>query len=49
MKKWYLKKGLLNKISGLVILLAGSATVNACYLFFNEVEIPEKLKKEVKF
>ena len=43
------KNAILNKISGLVILLASSATVLGCTLMFNEIEVPETLKNQHRF
>lgn len=42
-------KMILEKISGLVILLASSATVLGCSLVFHEVEVPDSLKEESRF
>lgn len=44
-----IKNAILNKISGLVILLASSATVLGCTLMFNEIEVPETLKNQHRF
>lgn len=44
-----IKSLILNKVSGLVMLLASSATVLGCSLVFHEVEVPESLKKQVRF
>lgn len=44
-----IKNLVLNIISGLMILLASSATVLGCSLVFHEVEIPEHLKNDSPF
>lgn len=44
-----IKNLILNKLSGIVILLASSATVYGCSLVFYEVEVPESLKKQHPF
>jgi len=44
-----IKNIILTKISGLVILFASSATVLACTFLFNEVDIPESLRKQHQF
>ncbi|MBB5150220.1 MULTISPECIES: cyclic lactone autoinducer peptide [Ureibacillus] len=43
------RKLLVSKISGLVILLANTATTMGCTLVFHEPELPESLKKENPF
>lgn len=49
MFKTFLTKIVLSKISNAIIFLGDLATAKSCILFFNEIEIPEKLKKEAKF
>ncbi|NLY80413.1 MAG: cyclic lactone autoinducer peptide [Lysinibacillus sp.] len=42
-------KTMLSTISGFFISLANTASITGCTVLFHEVEIPEKLKKEIKF
>lgn len=44
-----IKKTILNKISGLVILFANSATVLGCTFLFNELDVPESLRNQHEF
>lgn len=40
---------ILSSVSGLFISLANMASITGCTVLFHEEEIPESLKKEVKF
>lgn len=44
-----LNKLVIKKVSGLMIALAGSATVLACTLVFHEIDIPKELKENHDF